>query len=139
MELPILIAIPGCPQHQELETRCIQLESKDAQYRAAIRKKEVDYVRLQDSIRRAIKRDPYASGGGGAASGRLYSRGMESNFELSPGEATIENGQATLGVVLSDQTRQKAEDLEEENADLRSMLLKLQVKFIYFHWGMGGG
>ncbi|CAM9498709.1 unnamed protein product, partial [Laminaria digitata] len=36
---------------QELETRCVQLESRDTQYRAAVRKKELEYGKLQDSMR----------------------------------------------------------------------------------------
>lgn len=60
---------------QELETRCVQLESRDTQYRASIRKKEVEYGRLQDSLRRSVDKGsstmmPRGAGGKGSAKGR---------------------------------------------------------------------
>lgn len=44
------------PPNQELETRCVQLESRDTQYRASLRKKEAEYGRLQDSLRRTAEK-----------------------------------------------------------------------------------
>eukprot|EP00903_Cladosiphon_okamuranus_P019677 g18084.t2 len=113
---------------QELETRCVQLEGRDTQYRASIRKKEVEYGRLQDSLRRAVDKGSSSTmaargaGGKGSAKGR----GIETNLELSPGEAATENGRSPLGGVLNEQAVSKVEELEAENSGLRSMLVDLQ-------------
>eukprot|EP00752_Nemacystus_decipiens_P017760 g15923.t1 len=115
---------------QELETRCVQLESRDTQYRASIRKKEVEYGRLQDSLRRAVDKGSSSSstmmargaGGKGSAKGR----GIETNLELSPGEATTEGGRNPLGGVLNEKAMCRVEELEAENSGLRSMLVDLQ-------------
>lgn len=54
-------------------------------------------------------------------------RGMESNLELSPGQATTEGGSNPLGGVLNEQAVCKVEELEAENTGLRNMLMDLQV------------
>lgn len=54
-------------------------------------------------------------------------RGIETNLELSPGEATMEGGRNPLGGVLNEQAMCKVEELETENSGLRSMLVDLQV------------
>lgn len=57
----------------------------------------------------------------------IHRRGIETNLELSPGEATTEGGRNPLGGVLNEQAMCKVEELETENAGLRSMLVDLQV------------
>lgn len=112
----------------------MQLESRDTQYRAAIRKKEVDYGRLQDSMRRAVQKDSRSSGGIGKGV-----RGIEVNFELSPCEASTAGGRAPLGGMLNEQARGRVEELEKENTSLRSMLVDLQVGAQWGWWvGTGG-
>ena len=46
----------------------MQLESRDTQYRASIRKKEVDYGRLQDSLRRAVDKGSFSSSSSSSSS-----------------------------------------------------------------------
>ncbi|CAM9795768.1 unnamed protein product [Ectocarpus fasciculatus] len=111
---------------QELETRCVQLESRDTQYRASIRKKEVEYGRLQDSLRRAVEKGSGVVSRGAGKGVSKGSRGIESNLELSPGEATTEAGRHPLGAVLNDQAESKVGELEGENIALRNMLQDLQ-------------
>lgn len=57
----------------------------------------------------------------------ILRRGIETNLELSPGEATTERGRNPLGGVLNEQAMYKVEELEAENSGLRSMLVDLQV------------
>lgn len=111
----------------------MQLESRDSQYRAAIRKKEVDYGRLQDSMRRIVQKDSRAGFGG--------LRGMEANFELSPGLAPSAEDRVPLGGRLNEQARRKVEELERENSALRNMLVDLQVGVLVWgiELGWGGG
>ncbi|CAM9465065.1 unnamed protein product, partial [Ectocarpus sp. 8 AP-2014] len=111
---------------QELETRCVQLESRDTQYRASIRKKEVEYGRLQDSLRRAVEKGSGVVSRGAGKGGSKCSRGIESNLELSPGAATTEAGKHPLGAVLNNQAESKVGELEGENIALRNMLQDLQ-------------
>ncbi|CBJ31570.1 conserved unknown protein [Ectocarpus siliculosus] len=111
---------------QELETRCVQLESRDTQYRASIRKKEVEYGRLQDSLRRAVEKGSGVVSRGAGKGGSKCSRGIESNLELSPGAATTEAGKHPLGAVLNNQAESKVGELEGENFALRNMLQDLQ-------------
>lgn len=54
-------------------------------------------------------------------------RGIETNQELSPGEAPTDGGRSPLGGVLNEQAVWKVEELETENKELRSMLVDLQV------------
>lgn len=107
---------------QELETRCVQLEGRDTQYRATVRKKELEYGKLQDSMRRSVQKDTRA--------GKGFHRGMELNFELSPGEATTEGGRDPLGGVVNEKALKKVEDLEKQNSSLRNMVVDLQVGFV---------
>ncbi|CAM9332047.1 unnamed protein product [Ectocarpus sp. 13 AM-2016] len=111
---------------QELETRCVQLESRDTQYRASIRKKEVEYGRLQDSLRRAVEKGSGAVSRGAGKGVSKCSRGIESNLELSPGAASTEAGKHPLGAVLNNQAESKVGELEGENVALRNMLQDLQ-------------
>lgn len=82
-------------------------------------------------------------------------RGIDSNLELSPGEATTDGGAKPLGGVLNEQALWKVEELETENSGLRNMLVDLQVcvcvcactwECVHFWahvcasgWGGGGG
>lgn len=97
--------------------RCVQLEGKDTQYRAALRKKDTDYNKLQDNMRRAVHKE---SRGAGA-------RGIEATFELTPAACTG-GGRAPLGGLMNEQTRRRVEELEKENASLRSLLVDLKVR-----------
>ena len=100
----------------------MQLESRDTQYRASVRKKELEYGKLQDSLRRASQKD--------TRGGKNFHRGMELNFELSPGEATTEGGREPLGGVLNEKALKKVAALEKENSTLRNMVVDLQVGFV---------
>lgn len=101
---------------QELETRCSQLEGRDAQYRASMRKKDSDYAKLQDSLRRAAQKEH-----------RVGSKGMETTFELPPIPRTGGSLGSPLGGFMAQQAKRRAEELEKENGALRSMLVELQV------------
>ncbi|CAM9271979.1 unnamed protein product [Scytosiphon promiscuus] len=111
---------------QELETRCVQLESRDTQYRASMRKKELEYGRLQDSLRRTVEKSSSMTHRGAGGKGGAKGRGIESNLELSPGDTATEGGSQPLGGVLNEQAAWKAEELEAQNSSLRSMLIDLQ-------------
>lgn len=94
----------------------MQLEGRDTQYRAALRKKDGDYAKLQESMRRAAQKESRSSS----------TRGIETTFELTPATRTG-NGNAPLGGLMNEHSRRRTEELEKENASLRSMLVDLQV------------
>lgn len=101
---------------QELETRCVQLEGKDTQYRAALRKKDTEYNKLQDGMRRVVHKES-----------RAGPRGIEATFELTPAVMTGD-GCAPLGGLVNEKNRRRVEELEKENTLLRNMLVDLQVR-----------
>lgn len=76
----------------------------------------MDYNKLQDSMRRAVHKE---SRGAGA-------RSIEATFELTPAFCTGD-GRAPLGGLMNDQSRRQVEELERENASLRSLLVDLKV------------
>ena len=77
-------------------------------------------------MRRVVQKDTRA--------GKGFHRGIELNFELSPGEATTEGGRDPLGGVLNEKALKKVEDLEKENSSLRNMVVDLQVGLAGFMW-----
>ncbi|CAM9932772.1 unnamed protein product, partial [Choristocarpus tenellus] len=110
----------------ELETRAVQLESRDVQYRAALRKKDVDYKRLQDSMQRTVIKE------------RGSVRGMEMNLKhqvaarargggVSGKDDTGSEGTFTpLGGLINMSLKNRVDELTKENTSLRSMLGELQ-------------
>ena len=124
-------------ERDELRMLNVRLSGRDDQYRAAARKHEVDYARLQKQLQmlsnQRTKDSKYrafqSSGtlGGRAAKGdkSAYFTKLISSLEMRQGEVRCSESRSDEKVALIDRVTHYCSQLLEENNDLRSTLRNL--------------
>ncbi|CAM9515045.1 unnamed protein product [Chrysoparadoxa australica] len=101
---------------KEMESTIVQLQHKDSSYRAALRKKEVDYRKLQEGLQKSMSRD------------KTNARGVSLAFTLPPGTKRDPSGASPLEGMVSRHYTEQVDTLTGDNEVLRDMLQEVHAQ-----------